>query len=128
MTEDNRSAKRMVLNSCIRRVNRLITSRDKENARSLCEDLTSKYDDFESAHEEHAATLTKSKSIESAVEYFNLVYAEFDDAYSKLMTLLHGNSDTTDDKESINISNLSSSLVEAVTLPKLEIRSFYFCF
>ena len=109
MTEVNRSAKRVPLNSCIRRVNRFITSRDKEKARSLCEDLTSKFDEFKSAHEEHIATLTKSKSIESAIGYFDIVCDEFDDVYNKLLTFLDEKFDKSWEYGNVD-ENVSSSI------------------
>ena len=120
-----RAIKKMLLTKAIHKAERQMDDRDVDSLNKTLSDLATLFDDFDRAQDSYVSSLEDSDRIEAAELYYDNVCALYRHSKRHCISFLTGDTGPTENKNKHGVTTEeTSSLVQALNLPRVEIMSF----
>ena len=120
-----RATKKMLLSRSMNMITLMMDDRDLDGVKSASSELKTLFNEFNSAHDAVVLTLEDGDAIETAVRYYEDVFDKYRSIMNKIRTFTADPERVVEAQQStISDSPMTSSIVQALNLPRIEIAKF----
>ena len=119
-----RATKKMLLSRSMNMITLMMDDRDLDGVKNASAELKTLFNEFNSAHDAVVLTLEDGDAIETAVKYYDAVFDKYRSIMSKIRTFTADPERVVEAQHSTSDSPMTSSIVQALNLPRIEIAKF----